>query len=63
MATGFLEQSMAHSDWHKQQLLLSASNRNTTSRMLCRSDECLTAAYLREMRDITTIMQGKIPTP
>jgi len=63
IATGFLKQSMAHADWHKQQLLLSASNRSATSRMLCHSAECVTGAYLREMRDITTIMQGHIPNP
>jgi hypothetical protein len=63
IAAGFLKQSMEHADWHKQQLLLSASNRTKNSRILCQSDECVTRAYLREMRDITTIMQGQIPNP
>ena len=63
IAAGFLKQSMEHADWHKQQLLLSASNRTKNSRSLCQSDECVTRAYLRELRDITTIMQGQIPNP
>ena len=63
IATGFLKQSLEHADWHKQQLLLSAGNRSATARMLCRSDECVTAAYLHQIRDITTIMQGRIPNP
>jgi DnaJ-domain-containing protein 1 len=62
IATGFLQQSLEHADWHKQQLLLSARNRAATSRNLCRSDECVTGAYLRQIREITAIMDGRTPT-
>ena len=62
-ATGFLNQSMEHADWRKQQLLLSARNRSATSRTLCRSDDCVTEAYMRQIRDITAIMAGRIPNP
>jgi len=61
MAASFLKQSLEHADWSKQQLLLSARNRSATSRTLCHSDECVTAAYLRQMRDTTDIMEGRIP--
>jgi hypothetical protein len=61
MASSFFKQSMDHADWSKQQLLLSARNRSATSRTLCHSEECVTAAYLRQMRDTTDIMQGRIP--
>ena len=63
IATGFLKQSIEHSDWHKQQLLLSARNRFATTRTLCRSNDCVTDAYLRQIRDVTEIMQGGTPTP
>ncbi len=54
---------MEHADWRKQQLLLSARNRSATSRTLCRSDDCVTEAYMRQIRDITAIMAGRIPNP
>ena len=63
MAKGFLKQSLDHADWKKQQLLLSARNRAATSRALCRTDDCVTDAYLHQIRDTTTIMQGRIPSP
>lgn len=63
LAARFLKQSLDHADWKKQQLLLSARNRAATSRNLCRSDACVTQAYLRQIRDTTTIMEGRVPTP
>jgi DnaJ domain len=63
LATSFLKQSLDHADWHKQQLLLSARNRSATSRNMCHSDDCVTDAYLRQIRDTTTIMEGRIPNP
>jgi hypothetical protein len=62
MATAFLKQSMDHADWYKQQLLLSARNRSATSRGLCHSDDCVTEAYLRQIRETTDIMAGHTPT-
>jgi hypothetical protein len=63
LATGFLKQSLDHADWKKQQLLLSARNRAATSLQICRSDDCVSDAYLRQIRDTSTIMEGRIPTP
>ena len=63
LASGFLKQSLDHADWKKQQLLLSARNRAATSRHLCRSDDCVTEAYLHQIRDTRTIMEGRIPAP
>ena len=63
LASGFLKQSLEHADWRKQQLLLSARNRSATTRNMCRSDDCVTEAYLRQIRDTTTIMEGRIPNP
>jgi hypothetical protein len=63
VANGFLEQSLANADWSKQQLLLSARNRASTALGLCRSDDCVTEAYLHQIRDTRTIMEGGIPSP
>lgn len=62
-ATSFLKQSMEHADWHKQELLLSARNRSAYSRAMCRSSDCVTETYLRQIRETTEIMQGRIPNP
>lgn len=63
LASLFLTQSIAHADWQKQQLLLSARNRAAFSRALCHSDPCVIGTYMREMRETTEIMQGRIPQP
>lgn len=63
IAAGFFKQSMNHADAQKQQLLLSARTRALFSRTLCHSSECVTQTYLRQMRDTTDIMAGRIPTP
>jgi DnaJ domain len=62
LAIGFFNQSMQHADWSKQQLLLSARTRSATLRTLCHSNECVADAYLRQIRDTTTIMEGRIPS-
>jgi hypothetical protein len=31
-------------------------------RTLCHSDDCVADAYLRQIRDTTTIMEGRIPS-
>ncbi len=61
LAAGFLKQSLTHADSTKQQLLLSAQVRSRTSRNLCRSDDCVTDVYLRQMRETTAIMEGRVP--
>ena len=63
IAKGLLRQSMQHADWSKQQLLLSARNRSATSRNLCQSENCVAEAYVRQIRDINAIMEGRRPTP
>ena len=63
LATGLLKQSMEHADFQKQELLLSARNRSAYSRTLCHSSECVTETYLRQIRETTQIMQGRIPSP
>jgi hypothetical protein len=62
MAAAFHRQSMAHADWKQQQLLLSARTRSATSKRLCRSDDCVSQAYAREVREISAIIEGR-PLP
>ena len=61
IAIGFLKQSLEHADAHKQELLLSARNRADTTRAACRSDDCVTDAYLRQIRETTAIVEGRTP--
>ena len=61
IARGFLRQSLEHADQHKQELLLSARNRAATLRAACRSDDCVTDAYLRQIRETTAIVEGRTP--
>ena len=62
IATGFFDQSWAHANAAKQKLLLASRDRAFASRKLCRSDQCVTAAYLRQMRETSAIMEGR-PLP
>jgi hypothetical protein len=59
MATGFFSQSMVHANSARQEALLGARNRSAALRKACRSDSCLTDAYLRQMREISAIMEGR----
>lgn len=59
MAAGFFSQSMAHADPAKKALLLSSHTRSTATRSACRSDSCVGDAYLRQMREISAIMEGR----
>jgi hypothetical protein len=61
IATGFLRQSLEHADASKQQLLMSASSRSAASRAACRSDDCVTNAYLDQIRETTAIVEGRSP--
>lgn len=63
LAASFLKQSLEHADFHRKELLLSASNRSAFSRALCHSSDCVTETYLRQIRETTEIMQGRVPTP
>lgn len=63
MAAGFFSQSMAHADAAKKALLLSSHTRSSATRSACRSDSCVGDAYLRQMREISAIMEGReLPT-
>jgi len=62
IATGFFDQSWAHANAAKQRLLLASRDRSFASRKLCRSDHCMTQAYLRQMRETSAIMEGR-PLP
>jgi hypothetical protein len=59
MAAGFFSQSMAHADTAKKALLLSSHTRSAAARAGCRSDSCIGEAYLRQMREISAIMEGR----
>ena len=59
MATGFFSQSMVHANSAKQEALLGARNRSVALRKACQSDFCRTDAYLRQMREISAIMEGR----
>ena len=61
IAKGYLRQSMEHADRNKQQLLLSARSRAATSRKMCRTEKCTAEAYLRQIREISAIMEGRRP--
>jgi hypothetical protein len=61
IANGFLRQSLEHADAYKQQLLMNASSRSAALRAACRSDDCVTNAYLRQIRETTAIVEGRMP--
>lgn len=63
MAAGFFTQSMANADPARKDLLLSARNRSAAARSACRSDSCVTAAYLRQIRETSAIMEGRATPP
>jgi uncharacterized protein len=62
MAAGFFSQSMAHADAAKKQLLLTSHTRSAATRSACHSDSCLSDAYLRQMREMSAIMEGRAAT-
>lgn len=57
MAAGFFSQSMAHADAAKKELLMGSHTRSAARRSACHSDSCLSDAYLRQMREISAIME------
>jgi hypothetical protein len=59
MAAGFFTQSMANADPARKDLLLSARNRSAAARNACRSESCVTDAYLRQIRETSAIMEGR----
>jgi hypothetical protein len=50
---------MAHADAEKKELLMSSHTRSAATRSACHSDSCVSDAYLRQMREISAIMQGR----
>jgi hypothetical protein len=63
MAEDMLRQSLDRADWHQHELLLSARNRAAFTRTMCRSSDCVTETYLRQIRETNEIMAGRIPSP
>jgi hypothetical protein len=63
MAAGFFTQSMANADAARKDLLLSARNRSAAARSACRSDSCVTDAYLKQIRETSAIMEGRATPP
>jgi hypothetical protein len=63
MAAGFFTQSMANADPARKDLLLSARNRSAAARNACRSDSCVTDAYLKQIRETSAIMEGRATPP
>jgi DnaJ-like protein len=64
LARGFFSQSMVHAPEAKQQLLISSRDRAAATRTACHSDACVSDAYLRQMREISAIMEGRsLPQP
>ena len=59
MAAGFFSQSMAHADAAKKELLMTSHTRSAATRSACHSDSCVSDAYLKQMREISAIMQGR----
>ena len=55
---------MVHAPEAKQQLLISSRDRAAATRTACHSDACVSDAYLRQMREISAIMEGRsLPQP
>ena len=64
LARGFFSQSMVHAPEAKQQLLIGSRDRSLATRTACHSDACVSEAYLRQMREISAIMEGRsLPQP
>jgi hypothetical protein len=64
LARGFFSQSMVHAPEAKQQMLISSRDRATATRTACHSEACVSDAYLRQMREISAIMEGRsVPQP
>ena len=63
MAAGFFTQSMAHATPTKRELLLSARDRSAALRSACRSDSCVSKAYLQQIRETSAIMEGRAEPP
>jgi uncharacterized protein len=59
MSAGFFSQSMVHADAAKKELLLGARGRFAAQRSACHSDSCVAGTYLKHMREISAIMEGR----
>lgn len=59
MSAGFFSQSMVHASTTKKTLLLAARDRSTAQRKACRSDTCIADAYVRYIRETSTIMESR----
>jgi curved DNA-binding protein CbpA len=59
MSASFYNQSMVHADAAKKEMLLSAHSRLSTRQGACRSDSCVADTYLRQIREISAIMENR----
>lgn len=59
MSAGFFSQSMVHASTTKKTLLLAARDRSAAQRKACRSDTCIADAYVRYIRETSTIMESR----
>ena len=59
MSAGFFNQSMVHASTTKKTLLLAARDRSAAQRKACRSDTCIADAYVRYIRETSTIMESR----
>ena len=57
----FMAQSLARADAEKQATLAKNERRFRKRREACRSEACLTSAYVAEMRAVSEIMAGQRP--
>jgi hypothetical protein len=63
ISSGFYSQSLQHADAAKKQLLLSVRVRQTYQRAACRSDSCVADSYLRQIREVSAIMENRTSPP
>lgn len=59
MSAGFFSQSIVHADAAKRELLLSSQGRFAARRSACHSDSCVAGTYLKHIREISAIMEGR----
>jgi hypothetical protein len=59
ISAGFYSQSLEHADASKKQLLLSVRIRQTYKRATCRSNSCVADSYLRQIREVSAIMENR----
>jgi hypothetical protein len=62
LSSGFFSQSMVHATTAKKEQLLSMRDRLAAERGACRSEACVAGTYVRQMRETSAIMEGRLET-